>query len=132
MRYLVCLALFAAARGSAAADEESTPVFRSEVSVGRIDALVLDRSQHPISGLLKEDFVLRQDGKIIPIREVGYEDLPVDVLLLLDVSGSMQVHVQKVANASHQALAVLGNQDRVGIMVFDTHTRIRLPLRQDL
>jgi len=132
MRYLVCLALFAAACGSAAADEESTPVFRSEVSVGRIDALVLDRSQHPIPGLLKEDFVLRQDGKIIPIREVGYEDLPVDVLLLLDVSGSMQAHVQKVANAAHEAMSVLGSQDRVGIMVFDTRTHLKLPFRQDL
>ena len=55
-----------------------------------------------------------------------------DVLLLLDVSGSMQVHVQRVADAAHEALAVLGNQDRVGIMVFDTRTRVRLPFRQDL
>jgi hypothetical protein len=132
MRYLVCFALFAATCGFAATDDESTPVFRSEVSVGRIDALVLDRSQRPIAGLLKEDFVLRQDGKNIPIREVGYEDLPVDVLLLLDVSGSMQAHVQKVANAAHEAMSVLGSQDRVGIMVFDTRTRLKLPFRQDL
>ena len=120
------------AGGAAAADDESTPVFHSDVSVGRIDALVLDRSQHPISGLLKEDFVLRQNGKLIPIREVGYEDLPVDVLFLLDVSGSMQVHVQRVADAAHGAMSVLGNQDRVGIMVFDTRTRVRLPFREDL
>jgi hypothetical protein len=116
----------------AAADDESTPVFRSDVSVGRLDALVLDHSQRVITGLRKEDFVLRQDGKAVPIREVGFEDLPVDVLLLLDVSGSMQVHIQRVADASHQALSVLGDQDRVGIMVFDTRTRVRLPLRQDL
>jgi hypothetical protein len=132
MRPGIWLSLLIIAFAVAAADDESTPVFRSEVSVGRIDALVLDRSQHPITGLLKEDFILRQDGKTIPIREVGYEDLPVDVLLLLDVSGSMQVHVQKVASAAHQALAVLGDQDRVGIMVFDTRTRVRLPFRQDL
>ena len=40
--------------------------------------------------------------------------------------------MQKVASAAHQALAVLGDQDRVGIMVFDTRTRLRLPFRQDL
>ncbi len=98
-------------------------LFHSDVSVGRIDALVLDGAQHPIGYLAKKDFVLRQDGKTIPIREVGFESLPVDVLLLLDVSASMRVHVKKVADAAHGALAVLGNQDRVGVMVFDTQTR---------
>jgi VWFA-related protein len=118
--------------GITAADDDSIPVFRSDVSMGRIDTLVLDRTQHPIGGLHKEDFLLRQNGKLIPIRNLTYEDLPVDVLLLLDVSGSMQVHVQRVASAAHRALAVLGDQDRVGIMVFDTRTRLRLSFRQDL
>jgi VWFA-related protein len=114
----------------AAADD--TPVFRSDVSMGRIDTLVLDRTQHPIGGLRKEDFILRKDGTPIPIRNLAFEDLPVDVLLLLDVSGSMNVHVQKVASAAHEALGVLGAQDRVGIMVFTTRTRLRLPFHQDL
>jgi VWFA-related protein len=132
MRPILWLSFLAVACGIAAADDETTPVFRSDVSMGRIDALVMDRSQHPIRGLQKDDFLLRQDGKPIPIRDLAHEDLPVDVLLLLDVSGSMRVHVQKVANAAHEALAVLGDQDRVGIMVFDTRTRLRLPFRQDL
>jgi len=100
--------------------------------MGRIDTLVMNRSQRPIGGLRKEDFLLRQDGKPIPIRDLASEDLPVDVLLLLDVSGSMRVHVQKVASAAHEALAVMGDQDRVGIMLFDSGTKLRLPLRQDL
>ncbi|MCU1336756.1 MAG: von Willebrand factor, type [Bryobacterales bacterium] len=132
MRPTIWLCLVGVACCGAAADDENTPVFRSEVSMGRIDTLVMDRSQHPISGLRKEDFLLRQDGKLIPIRNLSYEDLPVDVLLLLDVSGSMRVHVQKVASAAHGALAVLGDQDRVGIMVFDSRTRLRLPFRQNL
>jgi VWFA-related protein len=132
MRPMRWLWLLLVACGVAAADEESTPIFRSGVSMGRIDTLVMDRSQHPIGGLRKEDFLLRQDGKLIPIRNLAYEDLPVDVLLLLDVSGSMRVHVQKVASAAHQALAVLGDQDRVGIMVFDSRTRLRLTFHQDL
>ena len=132
MRPTIWLWLLVAACVVGTADDESTPVFRSDVSMGRIDTLVLDRWQHPIGGLRKEDFLLRQDAKLIPIRNLAHEDLPVDVLLLLDVSGSMGVHVQKVAAAAHEALAVLGNQDRVGIMVFTTYTRTRLPFRQDL
>jgi len=132
MRPTIWLWLLVAACVVGTADDESIPVFRSDVSMGRIDTLVLDRWQHPIGGLRKEDFLLRRDGKPIPIRNVAHEDLPVDVLLLLDVSGSMWVHVQKVAAAAHEAMAVLGNQDRVGIMVFTTYTRTRLPFRQDL
>jgi von Willebrand factor type A domain len=132
MRFGIWFPLLAEAGCVSAADDPSTPVFHSDVSVGRIDALVLDGAQRPIAKLVKEDFVLRQDGKIIPIREVGFERMPVDVLLLLDVSASMQVHVQRVAEAAHGALAVMGNQDRVGIMVSDLHTRVRLPFKEDL
>jgi VWFA-related protein len=132
MRTLKFLWLAGLALGIAAATDDSTPTFRSDVAMGRIDALVMDRSQHPIGGLQKDDFVLRQDGKPLPIRDIAYEDLPVDVLLLLDVSGSMRPHVQRVASAAHEALAVLGPQDRVGIMIFDTQTRLRLSFDENL
>jgi hypothetical protein len=40
----------------------------------------------------------------------------------------MRPHVQRIASAAHQALRVLGEKDRVGIMVFDRSTRVRMPL----
>jgi hypothetical protein len=55
--------------------------------------------------------------------------MAVDVLLLLDVSRSMEPHVQRVASASHQALSALGEQDRVAILVFDRSTRVRMAFR---
>jgi hypothetical protein len=65
----------------------------------------------------------------VPIGNFASENMPVDILLLLDVSGSMQPHVQRIASAAHQALSVLAEQDRVAIMVFDTSTRLKLPFR---
>jgi hypothetical protein len=62
----------------------------------------------------------------VPIRNFASEDMPLDVLFLLDVSGSMRPHVQRIADASGQALTVLGKDDRMGIMVFDRYTRVRL------
>jgi hypothetical protein len=58
--------------------------------------------------------------------------MPVDVLLLLDVSASMRPHVQRVSSAAHQAMQALGKDDRVAIMVFDRETRLRLPFRSSL
>ena len=55
-----------------------------------------------------------------------------DVLLLLDVSASMRPHVQRISSAAHEALRVLGDEDRVAIMVFDRATRLRLPFTNSL
>ncbi len=107
------------------ADDEF--VFRSDVSLVRVDAQVVDAGNRAITHLQLEDFVLREEGRPQPIRNFASENLPVDVLFLLDVSASMRPHVQRIANASGQALTVLGKDDRMGIMVFDRYTRVRLP-----
>jgi VWFA-related protein len=104
-------------------------VFKSDVSLVRVDAQVVDRDNRAITGLRATDFVLREEGKVQPIRNFASEDMPVDVLLLLDVSASMRPHVQRIADAAHEALRVLKDDDRMGIMVFDRYTRLRMPLR---
>src|SRR5258708_35496839 len=83
---------------------DSEVVFRSDVSLVRVDAQVVDRDNRAITGLRVSDFVLREDGRVQQIRNFASESLPVDVLLLLDVSGSMRPHVQRIADAAHQAL----------------------------
>src|SRR3954468_8716027 len=112
-----------------AADEPEE--FKSDAAMTRVDAQVVDSMGRPITGLEVNDFVLRVDGKVQPIRNFGSENMPVDILLLLDVSGSMEPHVQRIADASEQALRVLAPQDRMAVMVFDTRTKVRLPFRQD-
>ena len=113
------------------AQEDTKIVFRSDVSLVRVDAQVLDHSNRAIAGLRAEDFILRQDGHVLPIRNFASENMPIDILLLLDVSGSMRVHVQRIADAAQQAMRVLGNDDRIAIMVFDTYTRVRMPFRSN-
>ena len=109
--------------------EETTPVFRSEVALVRVDVQVLDRNARPVMDLLREDFVLRDEGKVQPILNFASEQMPIDILFLLDVSGSMRPHVERIAQASRQALYVLGQDDRIGIMVFDRQTRVRMQFR---
>jgi len=115
----------ALATGRLAADDDL--VFRSDVSLVRVDAQVLDSSNRPIIHLRATDFVLREDGRVVPIRNFAADNMPIDVLFLLDVSGSMRPHVQRIADASGQALNQLNKDDRMGIMVFDRYTRVRLP-----
>jgi VWFA-related protein len=119
------LALAAAGLGAA----EEPVVFRSEVALIRVDAQVLDSQNRAITGLRREDFVLRENGQIREIRNFATEEIPLDMLLLLDVSRSMRPHIERIGGAANEAVLVLGRQDRVGIMVFDRQVRMRMPLR---
>ena len=92
---------------------------------------MVDRDNRAITGLRAEDFVLRESGRTQQIRNFASENMPIDVLFLLDVSASMRPHVERIADAAHQAMRVLRDDDRVGIMVFDRSTRLRLPLRSN-
>jgi VWFA-related protein len=121
-----CLLAIVAAGAATAGDDV---VFRSDVSLVRVDTQVLDRDNRTITGLRAADFVLRENGQPQEIRNFGTENFPVDVVLLLDVSASMRPHVERIASAAHQALRVLKDDDRIAIMVFDRSTRTRLRFR---
>ncbi|HUS08457.1 MAG TPA: VWA domain-containing protein [Bryobacteraceae bacterium] len=131
MNRITCLILIALSGLGlqAASAAEGDVVFRSDVALARVDAQVVDRDNRAITGLRAEDFILRENGQPREIRNFASEDMPVDVVLLLDVSGSMRPHVERIYAAAHNALQVLGDNDRVAIMVFDRTTRLRLPFR---
>ena len=130
MTRFACVLLFAAVAGMPAAPDDDI-VFRSDVSLVRVDAQVVDRSNRAITGLQKEDFVLLEDGENREIKNFASEDMPMDVVLLLDVSGSMQPHIQRLSQASHEALQALGEGDRVAIMVFDRSSRVRMQFQNN-
>ncbi|MGA7238492.1 MAG: VWA domain-containing protein [Bryobacteraceae bacterium] len=125
---LYLLGVPTAAVATPQADDPSI-TFRSNVSLGRVDAQVVDGGNHPIRDLRVQDFILRVDGKPQEIRNFQSEKMPIDVVLLLDVSRSMEPHIRRVAIASHQALRALGGQDRIATLVFDRFTRLRMPFR---
>jgi VWFA-related protein len=110
--------------------DDTNVVFRSDVSLFRVDAQVVDRDNRALTGLRVDDFILREEGRIQQIRNFASEDMPLDVLFLLDVSASMRPHVQRIADAAHDALKVLGEDDRVAIVVFDRMARLQMPFRK--
>jgi hypothetical protein len=131
------LALLAACVSLAPAQEkapDSTPteaVFKSDIAMGRIDVQALDGDLRAIPNLTEDDFILKKGKDVIAIRNFSYQEMPVDIVLLLDVSGSMQPQVERVFSVSERALRVLAPQDRVAIMVFTTRARVRLKFSED-
>lgn len=128
-RMIPVLMLVSLAMGARAQDD--APVFRSDVRLVRVDAQVVDASNRAITVLQERDFRLIENGRKRQIKNFLAEDMPVDVLLLLDVSGSMRPNIELVERASSDALRVLAAGDRVAIMTFTRGTRVRLPFLEN-
>lgn len=111
------------------AAEGKEPVFRSDVTLVRVTAEVVDANSRTIPSLKAQDFLLAESGQLQQIRYFGNQDMPLDVVLLFDVSQSMRPHLERLAAAAHDALSVLGEQDRVAMMVFDNSSKLRLSFR---
>lgn len=89
-----------------------------------------------LSNLSREDFVLRDEGVVTEVAEFGMENDPLDVMMLLDVSGSMTSYLYEVSRAADAALAQLQPSDRVGVMIFSKQAKVlsefRAPREQTL
>ena len=128
------LALVSTAYGQEA-DGGKTPYrFATSVDAVHLTVTILNKDGHLVTNLERDDFVVREDG--VP-QELTYfargTDAPVDIMLLLDASGSMDV-ISKVANTRNAAIQLvysLDPQDRVAVYAFDKHLYEALPFTED-
>ena len=128
LRLLVFLA-FAFAAGAFANDDPV--VFKSDVALTRVDTQVLDKDGRAVTGLQAEDFVLRVNGKVLPVRNFASENMPIDILLLLDVSGSVRKYLRDIAAIAGSALAQLQKNDQLAVMLFSRNTWIEQAFTDD-
>lgn len=102
----------------ASAASLAQPVFRSRVDAVRVDVLVTDGG-HVVEGLSARDFDLRDRGVPQTIDVVAFEEVPLRVLLALDVSGSVRGsplgHLKEAATA---VIHLLAPHDRAAVMTF--------------
>ena len=71
-----------------------------------------------IKSLTKEDFQVSDEGQPQSIVSFSRGDEPLNLLLLLDISGSMQKYIEEIAKTARSALSHLRPGDSVAIMVF--------------
>jgi len=112
------------------AQELDVPVFRSNMEFIAVDAQVLSHGI-PVKGLKQEDFKVWDNGQLQTITSFGADDQPLDVMLLLDVSPSMDPIEKKVKAVAAEAMASLLPKDRVGIAVFADRARLILAMTDD-
>jgi hypothetical protein len=64
------------------------PTFASKVEAVRVDVLVTDRGQ-PVRGLGRSDFEILDNGVLQQVDLVSFEQIPLNVILALDMSDSV-------------------------------------------
>lgn len=64
--------LIVAASAALAAQQTSSPTFRASVTLVPIDVTVLDKDGRPVSGLNADDFQIKLNGKLQPVRTLSY------------------------------------------------------------
>src|SRR5437660_3890035 len=61
---------------------------------------VIDRNNHPINRLGKDEFKILEDGVPQPIFSFTEEEVPVIYVLAVDTSGSLRPHINQVVDAT--------------------------------
>ena len=108
------------------------PTFRSSTLGVRVDVLVTD-GRKPVAGLTAQDFELRDNGVPQSISLVDTADVPLNVVLALDISASTSgVRQADLIAASDALLDGLKTNDRVALIVFNQAVTPHAPLSHDV
>ncbi|HET7617157.1 MAG TPA: VWA domain-containing protein [Vicinamibacterales bacterium] len=107
------------------------PVFRSGASLVALNVAVVDRGDQYISGLHPRDFAIYEDGVKQAVRFFESSDVPVDLIVLLDMSASMGDKMDIVHGAAIGFLRTLRRGDRGAIVAFNDRVNVLQPLTGD-
>ncbi|HEY0004411.1 MAG TPA: VWA domain-containing protein [Pyrinomonadaceae bacterium] len=123
----VCAALVALlpAAPSLAQQPESDEVVKVNTDLVVLDAQVINKKTgQPVADLKREDFELYEDGIKQEIRYFSRDELPLSIMLLLDVSGSVRPIIEQIGEGALNALQRLKPQDEVAVMAFATRAEL--------
>jgi Ca-activated chloride channel family protein len=90
-----------------------------EVQVVQVNASVVDRQGRFVGGLTPGDFRLVEDGVAQKIAHFATEDSPLEIVVALDVSGSMGAAIEDLKIAARQFLGSLRADDQVTLIAFN-------------
>lgn len=117
---------------STAPTAAQVPTFSARVETVRVDVLVTDRGQLA-RGLRAANFEVRDEGALQEVTLVSLQQLPLNVVLALDVSESVRSErLQHLQGAADALLRRLKADDRAALLTFSHVVRLRQELTGDI
>jgi len=96
------------------------------------DAQVIDKKTRKVfGGLRQQDFEIYEENNKQPIVYFSQDQLPLSVLLLLDISRSVTPIIEQVGAGANDALLRLKPEDEVAVMAFADYPKLIQPFTKD-
>lgn len=127
VRYLFPLLLLAASLSSAQdlSPKQSDAVIKLSTDLVVVDAQVLSKKTgHLVVGLQPDDFLLYEDGVKQEITHFSQDEAPLSIILMLDVSSSVQGVIDQIQAGAGQAMQQLKSEDEVALMIFSGRAKL--------
>ncbi|HZM84951.1 MAG TPA: VWA domain-containing protein [Blastocatellia bacterium] len=112
------------------ADSEAEAV-RLETYLVNLNVGAIDRAGRAIPGLTKADFKVYEDGVLQPISFFAPQESPFNLVLLLDLSGSVRDKIDLIRNTALQFIDVIRPQDSIAVITFTTDVTVVSHLTKD-
>ena len=122
IRFLTCAGLAICTFVLTAAAQQ--PVFRGGGDAVRVFVTVTDGDGRLVTSLEQKDFEVRDEGKPQPITLFDNTPQPIRLIVMLDVSGSMEGNLPLLRNAAEQLFARLRPDDLVRVGTFGRDVEI--------
>jgi Ca-activated chloride channel homolog len=90
----------------------------------RVNASVTDRNGRAIPGMRNSDFAVYEDGSERKVVDVTPATEPFNLVLLVDVSGSVEERIDFIRKAARDFLRTASPQDRISIISFHDDIKI--------
>src|SRR5437899_3714141 len=115
-----------------AQEREAIDVVKVNTDLVVFDAQVIDKKTKRVVGdLNKEDFELSDNGVKQQISYFSRDELPLSIILLLDVSGSVRPIIHDIRDGARNALQRLKPQDQVAVMAFANTSKLAQDFTND-
>ena len=90
-----------------------------DVDVVQVTVTVLDGHGHFVKGLPKALFHVAEDGHAQTISHFASEDVPLELIAAVDISGSMAPAIPKLRKAVNEFLGAIPAEDKVTLLGFN-------------
>ena len=108
------------------------PAFSAKVESVRVDVLVLENGR-PVRGLGPADFEIADNGVSQQVDLVSFEQIPLTVVLALDMSDSLAgERLAQLQDASRAVLDGLTKDDQAALITFSHVVALGSPLSKDV
>ena len=131
-RFLTFVTIAVCAVCLAAVAAQQTPVFRGGGDAVRVFVTVTDGDGRLVTTLQREAFEVRDEGKPQPITLFDNTPQPIRLVVMLDVSGSMEGNLPLLRAASDQLFARLRKDDVVRVGTFGRGVEISPTFTNDV